>query len=133
MQRVWQDSTRSNALFISTAVNLNNKQLLPIFNWFTKNLIIITPKKFTFSSTIERFKNATHLEKSLLINFLRAADLGITDIEIEPKRQRLGEELVNYGSELTYSSKLNINEFKITFVHANKSDEDNVRINLFNT
>jgi len=30
---VWQNATRANALFLSTAVQLNSDQLKPVFNW----------------------------------------------------------------------------------------------------
>jgi hypothetical protein len=31
-RKVWQEATRSNALFLSTAIQLNNEQLKPVFN-----------------------------------------------------------------------------------------------------
>jgi AAA15 family ATPase/GTPase len=40
-RNLWSESTRANALFISTAVNLNSEQLRPIFNWFVNKLIIV--------------------------------------------------------------------------------------------
>src|SRR3990172_3579184 len=39
--RVWRDATRANALFLSTATQLNSEQLRPIFQWFQKKLVII--------------------------------------------------------------------------------------------
>src|SRR5690606_11446651 len=35
---VWQKATRNNALFLSTAVQLNSDQLKPVFNWFKDKL-----------------------------------------------------------------------------------------------
>ena len=35
---VWQNATRSNALFLSTAVQLSSDQLKPAFNWFKDKL-----------------------------------------------------------------------------------------------
>jgi hypothetical protein len=32
-KKVWQEFTRSNSLFFSTAIQLNNEQLKPAFNW----------------------------------------------------------------------------------------------------
>ena len=35
---VLQETTRGNALFLSTAVQLNNEQLKPVYNWFQQKL-----------------------------------------------------------------------------------------------
>ncbi len=35
----WRDATRPNALFLSTAVQLNSEQLAPIVDWFTNFLL----------------------------------------------------------------------------------------------
>ena len=37
-KNVWQKSTRDNALFLSTAVQLNSRQLQPVYDWFNKKL-----------------------------------------------------------------------------------------------
>jgi AAA15 family ATPase/GTPase len=42
-RQVWQNSTRSNALFLSTAVQLNNEQLRPVFDWIVHKLIVLVP------------------------------------------------------------------------------------------
>src|SRR5207302_11147456 len=34
-KEIWSEATRGNALFLSTAIQLNNEQLRPVFNWFT--------------------------------------------------------------------------------------------------
>lgn len=80
-KKVWQQSTRDNALFLSTAVQLNSEQLKPIFDWFNNIL------KF---SSIEGFSPAytAHLclekqEKQDILKFLKAADFNIEDINIE--------------------------------------------------
>ena len=40
-KQLWQESTRSNALFLSTAIQLNNTQLRPVFDWFKFQIKII--------------------------------------------------------------------------------------------
>jgi uncharacterized protein len=40
--KVWQEFTRSNSLFLSTAIQLNNEQLKPAFNWIAQKLIVLT-------------------------------------------------------------------------------------------
>jgi len=84
-RHLWSNSTRGNALFLSTAVNLNSEQLRPIFNWFVNKLVIIgsntQPHPFY---TMDRVKNKT--DKPQIIQFLQAADLGITDVEIKTQK-----------------------------------------------
>jgi AAA15 family ATPase/GTPase len=77
-KKTWQESTRENALFLTTATQLNCKQLLPIQNWF-KALIIATG----FIGQPLTKQKCESSEKSKILDFLRAADFGIKDIEIE--------------------------------------------------
>lgn len=37
-KQVWQNATRDNSLFLSTAVQLNSHQLKPVFDWFKDTL-----------------------------------------------------------------------------------------------
>lgn len=84
-RNLWSESTRANALFLSTAVNLNSEQLRPIFNWFVHKLVIFPsnsqPLPFL---TMEYIKNNTH--KSQLLQLFQAADLAITDVEIKTQK-----------------------------------------------
>ena len=83
-KKSWQKLTRENALFLSTAVQLNSDQLRPIYIWFkhtlrTANMAGWTPK---FSASLCK-RNG--IEKLRVMEFLRAADLGIDDIVVEEK------------------------------------------------
>ncbi|MGB0956397.1 MAG: AAA family ATPase, partial [Panacagrimonas sp.] len=42
-KKVWQESTRPNALFLSTAIQLNSDSLKPVFHWFSSRLNLIEP------------------------------------------------------------------------------------------
>jgi len=83
-RKVWQEATRSNALFLSTAIQLNNEQVKPVFNWFDHKLVTsvqgtsIRPE-FTISECEEENK------KKEILKFMNAADLSITDIFLEKK------------------------------------------------
>ena len=39
-KNLWEGATRSNALFLSTAVQLNSEALWPVFDWFASGLVI---------------------------------------------------------------------------------------------
>lgn len=79
-KHLWQNSTRDNALFLSTAVQLNSKQLHPIFDWFKHKLHSpnISRGEYSFSTTL-----CENDQKSKVMNFLNAADINIDDIQIE--------------------------------------------------
>jgi len=81
-KQLWQKSTRENALFLSTAVQLNSEQLQPIFDWFKKTLRMANVGGWSpeFSASI-----CEQEQKSLVMDFLRAADLNIEDILVEKK------------------------------------------------
>jgi len=79
-KQLWQESTRSNALFLSTAVQLNSTQLQPVFDWFRNTLRIVSLDgwhPFFTASMCEK-----EVMKSRVLAFLHAADFGVTDIRI---------------------------------------------------
>ena len=81
---VWSDATRENALFLSTAVQLNSEQLLPIFTFLTKGLVIFEngsgpPADYTISHIAQNKTDGVR-------EFLSAADISIAEIRL--KRQQ---------------------------------------------
>lgn len=76
-----QDATRSNALFLSTAIQLNNEQLKPVYNWFRLKLRTIGVSGLSPNYTANLCKEQKGREK--ILELLNAADLSITDIEVE--------------------------------------------------
>ena len=83
-KQVWQDATRTNALFLSTAIQLNNQQLQPVFQWFQDMLHIADLGGWHKSFTIQLCtKEQTRKE---VIAFLKAADVDIEGIFLEEQR-----------------------------------------------
>jgi AAA15 family ATPase/GTPase len=80
-KKLWQDSTRPNALFLSTSAQLNSEQLSPIFNWICNNLVILPTLELPLDSSIEMLK--CDESKPLLQKFLTSADISISDIILE--------------------------------------------------
>ena len=83
-KQVWKDSTRSNALFLSQAVQLNSKDLKEPFDWIQKHLKVIeSPDRlssgFTANQCIEKGW------KDRVLELLQSVDIKIKDIEIETK------------------------------------------------
>jgi AAA15 family ATPase/GTPase len=84
-REVWSKSTRPNALFLSTAVQLNSTQLMPIFNWFQNRLaVVVGDVSLNQSLTLKLLSEPDG--KSRLLPFLQEADLGISDVAVARKQ-----------------------------------------------
>lgn len=80
-KKVWQEFTRSNSLFFSTAIHLNNEQLKPAFNWIAQSVIVLPAGvNLNPSLSLELLRQPDGGKE--LIEFMRAADLGIERIEV---------------------------------------------------
>lgn len=81
-KEVWKNSTRDNALFLSTAIQLKAEAFKEPFNWIQNYLRVIETTerlspRFTARLCVEeRWKNT-------VLNLLRAVDIKIKDIEID--------------------------------------------------
>ena len=83
-KELWKKSTRDNALFISTAIQLKSAAFKHIFDWIQRNLRIIkSPDRLSPSFTIHQIQN--YGKKESVIQFLQAVDIGIKSVEIEEK------------------------------------------------
>lgn len=82
---VWQSATRENALFLSTAVQLNSSKLKPVFNWFKENLRLSAhPGSWGAGYSASLCDKESTREK--VVAFLKAADFDIEDIKIDKKK-----------------------------------------------
>ncbi|MEU0626910.1 ATP-binding protein [Streptomyces sp. NPDC005989] len=81
--------TRKDALFLSTAVTLNDPQLFALHRWFLDNLWLVTPGEDVGHRTrwtldlIEQ--NAKDGYRERVLHLLAAADLGVTGMDIDPE------------------------------------------------
>ncbi len=79
---LWRNSTRANALFLSTAAQLNSMQLLPVSAWFQKRLVFIAGiTAFNVGLTMNLLSSPEG--KNSLLPFVREADPGIADVEVQ--------------------------------------------------
>ena len=84
---VWRSATRPNALFLSTAVQLNSSQLRPVFDWISNLVVFERGGAPGFEHTVEHIlKNPINQVQSLL----RAADIGIANIDIDTRKMQTG-------------------------------------------
>lgn len=124
-KELWKDSTRENALFLSTAVQLNSEQLKPIF----KNLQKITISGLTGwrngnMVTANFYKNNKYKEE--IIEALKSVDFDIESIEIEEKEfspsdlpSDLPKDLANFMT----SNLQNATQLNILSLHFNQNNE----------
>ena len=83
-KQLWQESTRQNALFLSTAVQLNSKQLQPVYDWFKSTLRMTNVSGGRPSFTASLCENSKQRER--VMEFLKAADLDIHDVLVESEK-----------------------------------------------
>lgn len=84
-KNLWEGATRPNALFLSMAVQLNSEDLRPVFDWFASRLVIFneqSPLSPQFS--LQMLKQEA--PRKAICEFMRAADISITDIEVATKQ-----------------------------------------------
>ncbi|MGJ8529539.1 AAA family ATPase [Maritalea sp.] len=90
-RETWKESTRSNALFLSVAVQLNSASLVKPFNWIRNNLhIISTNDRFDEDFTAMALKDSESREK--VIKLMSALDLKIGGFRVETEKRALPEE-----------------------------------------
>ncbi|MDQ7016612.1 MAG: ATP-binding protein [Gammaproteobacteria bacterium] len=82
-KQLWQESTRANALFLSTAVQLNNQQLKSPFEWLSNKLRIGGLAGWGMDSL--RLCEEGGDGKRDVLRFLTAADLNISDLDVQKK------------------------------------------------
>ncbi len=83
-KQLWQEATRPNALFLSTAIQLNNQQLQPVFKWFADTLHVAGFGRWHPGFSIELCEEEGARKE--VVSFLRAADIDIDDVELEERK-----------------------------------------------
>ncbi|MBE5314464.1 MAG: ATP-binding protein [Xanthomonadales bacterium] len=85
-KKLWQEATRPNALYLSTAVQLNAEQLKPVYDWFSVALRNIGPFARVREDFTTRQCDRDETWKSRVLEFLVAADLGISEIRMDRQK-----------------------------------------------
>ncbi|WP_424947162.1 AAA family ATPase [Candidatus Spongiihabitans sp.] len=99
-KNLWQKSTRDDALFLSTAIQLNSQQLQPVFDWFQGKLHRVSASGLTpnFSASF----CDTQKGQEVIMNFLRTADLSIDGVQVKKEsfdREKLPKTLSKTARE----------------------------------
>lgn len=75
----WKKQTRSDQLFLSSAVHLNSEQLQPIYDAFDKNIHIIRTDRIPNTLSKEICKES-EINKKMVISFMQSVGIEIDDI-----------------------------------------------------
>jgi hypothetical protein len=78
---MWRDATRSNALFLTTAAQLNAEQLKPLFGWFEHGMeLVYASEPPNLTRMAVSLQDAAF--KRRMVEFLRAADIRVNDVRV---------------------------------------------------
>ncbi len=77
----WQAQTRDNALFVSTAIQLNAESMMRPFIWLVKNLRVISAQDLSDSYTASLLDKEN--VKTTVLEFLDEVDLRMEDVVAE--------------------------------------------------
>lgn len=122
-KKLWKEATRSNALFLSTAVQLNNDQLKPIYSWFQKLAIIRHGQLINPEFTIRTCQDKESCQR--ILDFMNGADLSIDGIDVTEKK--ITQEQLKLPSDMPIDLQKIIKKdiidttfYKVEFVHQNR-------------
>ena len=84
-KKLWQEATRDNALFLSTAAQLNSEQLSAIYRWLTTGIVFLPAQtQFNFEMTTALLSTKSGQER--VQEFLTAADISIAEISTAERK-----------------------------------------------
>ncbi len=124
-KKTWQSSTRANALFLSTAVQLNSEQLKPVFNWFQRLVVIGHGELIRRGGTVTSCEDKEGCAG--ILQFLKSAGIEVDGITIKERKldeirfpSQMPDELKNY-----FQNDLQGKSFKeVLFKHQLANSED---------
>jgi uncharacterized protein len=106
-KRAWQEATRPNALFLSTAVQFNSEQLMPLHKWFLESLVVLLDGgmlPFDYSTNIIRAPDGENAVRSMMTS----ADIAISSIKTITRKgfvQEVKFDISSGASEISRQEK----------------------------
>ena len=129
---LWSDATRPDALFLSTAIQLNSTQLLPVFEWFQKRLVVIVGVTTMNPTLTFNILKEAH-GKGKLLPFLKEADLGIADLSIKRESVPSGGVIFGGGANMLFEQlpgQLTPNLMKVTMSHWDAEKKEQIELDF---
>lgn len=94
-KKVWEASTRKEVLFLTTAIQLNNEQLRPLYQHLAEDLVILPNGPsidFNFSTRYTQDAET----RDHVVSLIAAADTGISSVSL--KKRQAKQLHVNFGT-----------------------------------
>lgn len=128
-KHIWQENTRSNALFLSKAIQDNNKQLQPVFDWFESTLRIFGLGQLAPTFTFDQFE--TEQGRQRILDFMKVADFTISDVNVKKESrelQQLLDELpvtmrAKISQEMISADDVKIDQYDVKTVHIGENGD----------
>lgn len=95
-RKLWENSTRPNALFLSTAAQLNSEQISPVFRWIIESIVFLGAGA-DFDHGFTTALLATDEGRATIRDFLSAADISIADVQAVPRKGFLQQVVLHAG------------------------------------
>ncbi len=121
-KETWRASTRPNALFVSTAAQLNSDLFRPVIQWFQKlRVVSASGLEPDFTVSVARGNDR---DRGRVLALLHDASIAVSDLTFEQKRTSL-DELKQYVSQslldqMTAAGQTGLEEWKARFGHVVK-------------
>lgn len=126
-RKLWRDSTRPNALFLSTAAQLNSELLGPVFRWLVESIVYLPPGT-NLNHEFTTALLATDQGRATIRDFLLAADISITDVQAVP-RKGFRQRLVFHASGISPASREESEFLVPIFEHATSKGSAQFELN----
>jgi uncharacterized protein len=110
-KKIWEESTRSNALFLSTAAQLNSEQLLPIYQWITSNIVYF-PAQSKINMEHSTALLATREGQEKVKSFMESADLSIDEISTSNRKSHYFQNPLSSSNALAEDREVKVPVFK---------------------
>lgn len=126
-KELFRKTTRPNSLFLSTAVQLNNNMLRPVFDWFRNQLVIFNEiERLNPQISIQMLERPdTHKN---ICNFMNDADISLKDIHLETRKVQGKNVQFNVSTGETEVVDRDIEQKIITFQHV--TEKGNATFNM---
>lgn len=102
-RKLWQDSTRPNALFLSTAAQLNSALLGPVFQSIASSIVFL-PAGTKLSHDFTTAMLSTEEGRTAVRDFMCAADTGIADVQAV-SRKGFREQVLFHAGGISHAGR----------------------------
>ncbi len=124
---LWQESTRPNALFLSTAAQLNSEMLLPVFAWITQKISMI-PAAAIVDSQLTMSLLSTEAGRAQVQRFLCHADIAINEVKTVSRKGARQQVVLGAGGQI-HTNRIEGDIVSPQFVH--KTDAGSATFELY--